>query len=81
MVFGLTQVIHFVHIHSSMKVKQVDLELRFWFDNISQRFMPSVLGGCWLGVRKSTRPVNVSVMRSWWLSVWSEVQMMCMWSS
>jgi len=33
---------------------------------------------CWLGVRKSTRPA-----RNWvaWLSVWSAVYMICMWSS
>jgi len=42
----------------------------------------SVLWHCWLGVRKRTRPGkifsdNVPV----WLSVWSEVQIVCIWSS
>ena len=34
--------------------------------------LPSVLWQCWLYVRKSVRPV-----KNEWLSVWSEVQMIC----
>jgi len=46
----------------------------------------SVLWHCWLGIRKSIRSVKNWVMRYgywvWvWLSVWSEVQMLCIWSS
>jgi len=37
--------------------------------------MPSVLGHCWLGVRKSIRPVKTSDEVLAWLTVWSEVQM------
>jgi len=36
---------------------------------------------CWLGVRKSIRPVKMSDAVLVWLSVWSEVQIVCMWSS
>ena len=40
--------------------------------------LPSVLWYCWLGVRKSTWPVNnLSGEVLVWLSVWSEVQMIC----
>jgi len=43
--------------------------------------LPSVLWRCWLGVRKSIRPVKTE----WWgagrLSVWSKLQMICIWSS
>jgi len=41
---------------------------------------PSVLWHCWLGVRKSIWPVKIE----WWvwLSVWSDVQIVCtLWSS
>jgi len=41
--------------------------------------MPSVLWHCRLGVRKSIRPVKLS--DEVWLSVWSEVQIVCIWSS
>jgi len=43
-----------------------------------------VLRHCWLGVRKSTRPVKLSDdVLGWllWLSVWSEVQIVYIWSS
>ena len=41
--------------------------------------MPSVLWRCWLGDRKSIRPVKkLSGVVSAWLSVWSEVQT-CIW--
>jgi len=44
--------------------------------------MPSVLWICWLGSRKGIRPVKIWVVRYMaWLSVWSEVQMICIWSS
>jgi len=43
---------------------------------------PSVLWHCWLGVRKSIRPVKKWVMGVLaWLSVWSVVQMICIWPS
>jgi len=35
-------------------------------------WLPSVLWHCWLGIRKSIRPVKID-----WLSVWSEVQIVC----
>ena len=44
--------------------------------------MPSVLWCCWLGSRKSIRPVKIQ----WWgvgvdISVWSEVQIVCLYAS
>jgi len=39
----------------------------------------SVLRLCWLDIRKGIQPVKNWVMK--WLSVWSKVQMICMWSS
>ena len=44
--------------------------------------LPSVLWHCWLGVRKSIRPVKIlsdEVLA--WLFLWSMVQMICIWSS
>ena len=44
--------------------------------------LPSVLWRCWLGSRKGIRPVKIwsdEVLA--WLSVWSEVQMICIWFS
>jgi len=41
----------------------------------------SVLWHFWLGIRKSIRPVKLSDEVLVWLSVWSEVQMICIWSS
>jgi len=44
--------------------------------------LPSVLWRCWLGVRKNIHPVNkLSDEVLAWLSVWSEVQMIYIWSS
>ena len=44
--------------------------------------MPSVLWHCWLGIRKSTRPIKkLSDDVLLWLSVWCEVQIVCIWSS
>ena len=44
--------------------------------------LSSVLRRCWLGVRKSIWPLKkLSVDVLAWLSVWSEVQMICIWSS
>jgi len=40
-----------------------------------------VLWHCWLGIRKSIRPVKLSDEVLVWLSVWSEVQIVCIWSS
>ena len=39
----------------------------------------SVLWHCWLRVKKSIRPVKLEVLV--WSSVWSEVQIVCIWSS
>jgi len=41
----------------------------------------SELWRCWLDVRKGIRPVKTSDEVLVWLSVWSEVQIVCMWSS
>ena len=44
--------------------------------------LPSVLWSCWLGIRKSIQPVKIlsdGVLT--WLSICSEVQMICIWSS
>jgi len=44
--------------------------------------MPSLLWHCWLGVRQSSRPEkNLSDEVLVWLPVWSEVQIVCLWSS
>ena len=44
--------------------------------------MPSVLWCCWLGSRNSIRRLkNLSDEVLAWLSVWSKVQMTCIWSS
>ena len=43
--------------------------------------MPSVLWHLWLGVRKSIRPVKLTDEVLMWLSVWSEVHIVCIWSS
>jgi len=52
-----------------------------YFYHLSISYLPSVLWNCWLGVRKSIRPVKIE----WWgvgvVSVWSEVQIVCVWSS
>ena len=46
------------------------------------RRLPLVLWYCWLGVRKSIWPAkNLSFEVLACLSVWSEVQIICMWSS
>jgi len=45
-------------------------------------WMPSVFWHCWLGGRKSIRSVkNMSEVVLAWLSVWREVQTICIWSS
>jgi len=41
----------------------------------------SVLWHCWLGVTKNSRLWKLSDNVLTWLSVWSEVQMVCIWSS
>jgi len=46
-----------------------------------QIWLPSVPYHCWLGVRKSIRPVKNCDEVLAWLCVWSEVQMICIWSS
>jgi len=46
--------------------------------------LASPLWHCWLGIRKSIRPVKMSDEVLSWLSLWSEVQMVqmvCIWSS
>ena len=47
----------------------------------SSQLLPSVLWCCWLGGRKSIWPVKTEGEVLSWLSVWSEVQMICIWSS
>jgi len=43
--------------------------------------LPSVLWHCWLGTRKSIRPVKIEYEVLVWLSVYSMVQTVCIWSS
>jgi len=43
--------------------------------------VPTVLWHSWLGVRKSTWPVKMSDEVLVWLSVCSDVQIVCIWSS
>jgi len=43
--------------------------------------LPSVLWRCWLGSRKGIQPVKTSGQVLMWLSVGSELQIMCIWSS
>ena len=46
------------------------------------KYVPSVLRYCWLGTRKTIRPVkNLRVEVLVWLSVWSKVQIDCIWST
>ena len=57
---------------------------RFVFSFVVFYFLglcPSVLSHCWLGVRKSIRSVKLSDDVLVWLFVWSEVQIVCIWSS
>ena len=50
--------------------------------NCVNNCLPSVLWHCWLGSRKGIRPVKkLSGEVLAWLSVWSMVQMICIWSS
>jgi len=42
--------------------------------------LPSVLWHCRLGASKSIRPVKIDEVLAW-LSVWSEVQIICIWFS
>ena len=59
--------------------------LFFWCrkENIICSFsshLPSVLWHCWLGTRKSIRPVKIE----WWgvaVIIWSVVHIICIWSS
>jgi len=41
----------------------------------------ALLWRCWLAGRKGIRPVNMGDKVLGWLSVWREVQMICIWSS
>jgi len=60
--------------------------LLFWLCQAVVHFVsvvvPSVLWQCWLGVRKSIRPVKkLSDEVLMWLSLWSKAQIVCIWSS
>jgi len=55
-----------------------------WFITGSGLCLDLKLRHCWLGIRKSTQPVKIE----WWgvgllalLSVWTEVQIVCVWST
>jgi len=55
--------------------------LSFW-NFLTDVTVPSVLWHCWLGIRKSIQPAKkFSDEVLMWLSVWSEVQILCIWSS
>jgi len=60
-------------------------EVEYWLMVINYRYgMPSVLWHCWLGGRKGIWPVKTEwwgtgIMA--WLSVWNEVQIICIGSS
>jgi len=43
--------------------------------------LPLVLWRCQLGARKNIRPIKIDWWLVMWLSVWSEVQIVCIWSS
>ena len=78
-------------LSSVIHVDNVRLVRHEWSDIASGLFllhlylvnivMPSVLWCCWLGDRKSIQPVKMlegdEVLA--WFSVWSEVQMTCIW--
>ena len=55
----------------------------FWLcTHILEKTLSSVLWHCWMGLRKSILPVRkLSDEVLAWLSVWREVQVICMWSS
>ena len=40
-----------------------------------------MLWRCWLGISKNIRPVKIEWWGVVWLSVWSEVQIVCIWSA
>jgi len=53
-----------------------------FFYSVCVSAMPSVLLHCWLGVSKSTRPVKkLSDQVLAWLPVYSNVKIICIWSS
>ena len=47
---------------------------------VNLNLVPSVLRHCWLGVKKGIQPIKNDEVLAW-LSVWSEEQMICIWSS
>ena len=53
-----------------------------FLDSVNVIPVPSVLWHCWLGIRKTAQTVKkLSDEVLAWLSVWSEMQMICIWSS
>jgi len=55
--------------------------LSFW-NFLTDVTLPSVLWYCWLGIRKSIQPAKNLLMKCWCgYLFWSEVQILCMWSS
>jgi len=61
----------------TLKLRTGSREIYGW-----HRCLPSVLSRCWLCVRKSSQSVKkLSDEVLAWLSIWSEVQMICVWSS
>ena len=68
------------YISTSLYVLYWSITLKFLC--LSWSTFRLVLWHCWLGVRKSIRPVKtLSDQLLAWLSVWGEVQMICIWSS
>ena len=76
--------IKFVFVKNCLSLKPLNYTLNYYDVDLSLKqsyyACPLVLWRCWLGVRKSIRPVK-SDKALVWLSVWSEVQVVCIWPS
>ena len=80
-----TCIIHTRHVYityDTVYVYHLSMMTTFTSNQFSAKLTITVLRCCWLGGRKSIQPVKIwsdEVLA--WLSVWSEMQMICIWSS
>ena len=66
---------------SSGKGWHIDKHDWFIFITLTFLFAFTVFWHCWLGAGKSIRPIKLIDEVLMWLSVWSMVQIVCIWSS
>jgi len=59
----------------------LEKSFNFYYQVLCELCLHSVLWHCWLHVRKNMQPVKLSHKVLAWLSVWSKVHMICIWSS